>query len=591
MKSSPTTPDLFSVVSSYKKLSIEDYQRTYSWEARQIEDFFEDLKDATSTGETHFFGTLILQENEKSRDEATVVDGQQRLTTAFILVAGFRDAIGDLATQIIDSQKANMRPINVMEKAWNFLCPTENLDEHRFVSSRYLRELMETSVLSEPSKRKPLPQRDRAVTLAFRKGVRQIRDLIREDLTDFPSDLEKLQRVNALIDTLCERFLVLRVTTNSLSESLDIFLTLNNRGLPLGPSDLVRGELMSVRGQGKTLEEQVKIQKTILEEWQLIVDNVNEPESFLRHYLVSTSDEKVQKKKVVPTVVKRIYDADLDRRQKNAEAFWDDLMLASTFYGQVINPTMGGECQYHLELLDGLSKSHRIILLAVLRAGYEDSERDEITRLVFVLAFRWTMAGLNAQRLEDYFQSLCGFIRQGEAPSTLLDSLSSAVIGIDLNVKKYFSIDADSSYATRALLHAVNKATTKGSISIQLDNKKLHLEHIAPQSESDEWIQDLFGKDQTRYANYESVIGAAGNLTLLDVGLNLQAQKKPFSAKKVEYKKSTMDIARDLLEFEVWDANMIEQRTDWLVEMFEQIWNPKPGKPKIVSFTDWFESR
>jgi Protein of unknown function DUF262/Protein of unknown function (DUF1524) len=591
MKSSPTTPDLFSVVQSYSKLSIEDYQRTYSWEKEQIDDFFEDLKDCVTSGETHFFGTLILQENEKNRDEATVVDGQQRLTTTFILVAGLRDAIAELSSQVIEPQKANLRPVNVMEKAWDYLCPSDDLDNHRFVSSRYLHDLMENSVLAEPGKRKPLPQRDRAISLAFRKGVRQLRELIREDLVRFSDDLAKLHRVNSLLDALYERFLVLRVTTNSLGESLDIFLTLNNRGLPLGPSDLVRGELMSVRGMGKTDQEQVKIQKTILEEWQIIVENVTEPEAFLRHYLVATSKDKVQKKKVVTTVSKRIYDADIEQRQKNAEEFWEDLITASVYYGQVLNPTMGGECQYHLQLLKGLAKSHNVILMEVLRKEFDSSERDEIVRLVFVLAFRWVMAGLNAQKLEDLYQIQCGTLREGGTATDVQEALRKAIADIDLNPKKYFSSDADSAYATRALLHAINKATTKGSVSIQLDSKNLHLEHIAPQSESDEWLSDLFNGDESQFSKYESLIGSAGNLTLLDVGLNLQAQKKPFAAKKIEYKKSTMDVARDLLDFEKWDKSMIEERTTWLAEMFELIWSPVRASTQVVSFTEWFKAR
>lgn len=591
MKSNDTTPHLFSVVQSYKKLSIEDYQRTYSWQKEQIDEFFEDLKDCVTTGDSHFFGTLILQENEKNREQATVVDGQQRLTTTFILVAALRDAMHELSVHVIESQKTNMRPINVMEKAWNYLCPSEDLEVHRFASSRFLHDLMENSVLAEPNKRKPLPQKDRAVSLLFRKGVRQIRELIRVDLTKFPDDAAKLLRINAMLDALFDRFLVLKVVTNSLSESLDIFLTLNNRGLPLGPSDLVRGELMSVRGQGKTDAEQVKIQKTILEEWQIIADNVSEPEGFLRHYLVATSDEKVQKKKVVSTVSKRIYDADIEVRQQNAEKFWEDLIAASVYYNQILNPQMGGDCQYHLQLLKGLSKSQNILLMEVLRKEFESTDRDEIVRLVFVLAFRWAMAGLNAQKLEDYFQSQSGLVRSGEQPSVIQESLQKEISEIDLNVLKYFSSDADSAYATRALLHAVNKATTKGSIAITLDSKNLHLEHIAPQSESEEWLMDIFGEDKDQYPNYESVIGSAGNLTLLDVGLNLQAQKKAFGFKKVEYKKSTMDIARDLLDFDKWNKAMIESRTKWLAEMFEEIWTPEQRKPKVISFTEWYQSR
>jgi hypothetical protein len=591
MKSSPTTPDLFSVVQSYSRMGIEDYQRSYSWEKEQIQDFFDDLKACVVSGDTHFFGTLILQEDNRSSDAVTVVDGQQRLTTTFVLVAALRDSISKLASQTIEPQKANLRPINVMEKCWNFLCPTEDLEVHRFVSSRYLRDYMDHSVLAEPNKQKTPPKNLGSVSLSLRKAVRQIRTLVEDDLENYADELDKLKRVNALLEALYEKFLVLRVTTNSLSESLDIFLTLNNRGQPLGASDLVRGVVMKIRGQGKSNEEQVKIQKQILEEWQIIAENVREPEAFLRHYLVSTSAEKIQKKKILDIVIKSIEHPDVESSQSATEIFWQKLIAASVIYSDIRKPTMGGDCQYNIELLEGLSKSHRIILLAVLAQELETSVRDEVVRLVFVLAFRWAMAGLNAQRLEDLYQNLCASLRDVGSINSVIEELRTTADSIDLNVTRFFSNDADSAFVTRALLHAVNKATTKGALTIPLEPKQLHLEHIAPQSESREWLEELYGLDIDKYSDYDSLISSVGNLTLLDKGLNLQAQKSPFPLKKKEYKKSTMAITRDLLEIEKWDKETLNLRTQWLVSMFDQIWSTKTSKPKILSFTEWYQNQ
>jgi len=591
MKSSPTTPDLFSVVQSYSRMGIEDYQRSYSWEKEQIQEFFDDLKATVVSGETHFFGTLILQEDHRGSEAVTVVDGQQRLTTTFVLVAALRDAISELTSQTIEPQKANLRPINVMEKCWNYLCPTEDLEVHRFVSSRYLREYMDNSVLAEPKKQKAPPKNLGSVSLSLRKAVRQIRALVEDDLENYTEELDKLKRVNALLDALYEKFLVLRVTTNSLSESLDIFLTLNNRGQPLGASDLVRGVVMKIRGQGKSNDEQVKVQKQILEEWQVIAENVKEPEAFLRHYLVSTSTEKIQKKKILDTVIKSIEHTDIDVSQRATEDFWKKLISASMIYAEVREPTMGGDCQYHIELLEGLSKSHRIILLTVLAHEMEQAVRDEVVRLVFVLAFRWAMAGLNAQRLEDLYQNLCTSVRDGGPITAVIEELRTTADSIDLNVTGFFSNEADSAFVTRALLHAVNKATTKGALAIPLEPKKLHLEHIAPQSESREWLEELYGLDKAQYPEYDSLISSVGNLTLLDKGLNLQAQKFAFALKKKEYKKSTMAVTRDLLEIEKWDKETLNLRTQWLVSMFEQIWSTKTSKPKIMSFTDWYQGQ
>ena len=244
MDKSAQTPTLKDVVTSYDHLRIEDYQRTYAWQREQIEEFLQDLEDCSSRSDSHFLGTLILQESGSK--SATVVDGQQRLTTVFILVAALRDELRRLKASVIPAESSNKRDINVLDKALDFLCYSDNLDDFRFESSRFLRKMMKTLVFAEIEKQKEIPAKDKKVTLDFRKAIAQIRAWLDADLKNYPDKIDKLFRIDQLLDTVLEKFIVLRVTTSHISESLDIFLTLNNRGLPLGPSDLVRGEIMSV---------------------------------------------------------------------------------------------------------------------------------------------------------------------------------------------------------------------------------------------------------------------------------------------------------------------------------------------------------
>ena len=73
-------------------LFIPEYQRTYSWKNNNIEDFnyainellFEQF-NSKSREKKQFFGTIMLSSDIK-KQEYEVVDGQQRLTTFFILI-------------------------------------------------------------------------------------------------------------------------------------------------------------------------------------------------------------------------------------------------------------------------------------------------------------------------------------------------------------------------------------------------------------------------------------------------------------------------------------------------------------------------
>jgi hypothetical protein len=590
MEKSAQTPTLLEVVAGYDHLRVEDYQRTYSWQKDQIDEFLIDLNECTISNEAHFLGTLILQESENK--SATVVDGQQRLTTVYILVSALRDRLRSFSTATIKATSANERDINVIDKALDFLCYSKKLDEYRFDSSRFLKSLMRNCVLSEPDKQKPIPTRDnngKKVTLDFRKAIVTIRNWVDNDLIAYADEVDKLQRIDSLLSALLDRFIVLKVTTGTLGESLDIFLTLNNRGLPLGPSDLVRGEIMSVLSAGLSEDEQLKLHRNILEEWTAIVEQVSEPETFLRHYLVSTSEEKIQKKKVVKEVSIRISSKDLDLKKKNAENFWKALQDAASVYGAIISPRMGGECQYQIELLEGLGKSHRVILLPILSANLDESTRDGLVRQVFVLAFRNVIAGLNAQKLEDFYQEVGYTFRKDKDSESLLVSLINRSKGFEVNALKYFTAEGDSGFAGRALLHLVNRVTTYGATLAPVSSGESHVEHIAPQTEIEHWAETLYGTDTEARKRYDDDISQIGNLTLLDKGLNLQAQRKPFIDKQDYYKNSNFGITRDLCDIPEWDLKVIKLRTNWLVEMFEIYWaiEREKGQGRITPFTEW----
>jgi len=593
MKTGQSTLTLMEVMKKYDKLRVEDYQRTYSWSPAQITDLWTDVIDTAAEANTdHFFGTLILQLNPGEPKVATIVDGQQRLTTVFILLSAIRDAVSELTVQEIAPQKNMLAPIRPMEIAWQtILGPKQQKGEFRFESSRFLRKIMSECVLAEPLDQKALPSRDKKVTIALRKGVRHARILVQKELQKNSNDQEKLLKAHELLKSLTDKFYVLQIETGSIGESLDIFLTLNNRGMPLGPSDLVRGELMRILGNGLDEIEQGKLQEKILDEWTEIVELVAEPEVFLRHYLLSTGGDKVQKKLVVDFVKKRLAGSDGEANKvQEAEKFWKGLKEAATKYGAFLQPhQLGDSASYFVELLEGLQKSHRIAILSLLLSNYPEEVRNEIIRLIYVLSFRWSIANLNRQAIEDLFQDVSTKIRTGTPHSELVSELEQRCSDIDVDFNKFFKGDIDDDFVTRAALHFINKLTAKGVIIHDL--KSLHLEHIAPQTETDEWLQALFGADEKAYANYEVAVTRGGNLTLLDPGLNTKIGNKSFSDKKVEYTKSGLFITSNLCEFQNWDDSLITERGEWLADSFKQLCSAAKPPKKLESFTDWYRNK
>ena len=73
-----------------KPFVIPEYQRPYAWTDEQVETLFTDLWDfTTSSGGTendgtYFLGSIVSYENENGEQE--IIDGQQRITSLFLLL-------------------------------------------------------------------------------------------------------------------------------------------------------------------------------------------------------------------------------------------------------------------------------------------------------------------------------------------------------------------------------------------------------------------------------------------------------------------------------------------------------------------------
>ena len=109
---------------------VPEYQRPYVWGKDQIAELLQDLNDAMNRDDNaqYFLGSMVLQKKslEKSNThyvEYDVLDGQQRLTTLFLLIAVIRDLTGDedcfkTCKEIIFQKKNNVvpliRPLNLV---------------------------------------------------------------------------------------------------------------------------------------------------------------------------------------------------------------------------------------------------------------------------------------------------------------------------------------------------------------------------------------------------------------------------------------------------------------------------------------------
>ena len=109
----PTSLTLWQLLAG-RLFQIPDYQRSYSWTARQRRDLFDDIKTLMSrdSSESHFMATVVclrrrtIQLGTDIYQRLDVVDGQQRLTTIILLLNAIMLAL--------DSQERILRELKEM---------------------------------------------------------------------------------------------------------------------------------------------------------------------------------------------------------------------------------------------------------------------------------------------------------------------------------------------------------------------------------------------------------------------------------------------------------------------------------------------
>jgi len=215
---------------------IPRFQRPYSWDRENIEDFRNDV--VINSDADYFIGSMVVFKPPQT-DTASVVDGQQRLTTITMILAALRNALtanrlADLAGGI--HRLIERRDIN--NKA-QYVLQTET-------SYPYLQDHIQNE---GPPQTAPVIHDDEETALKasfdFITGnLTSTVNGIKQDKTLKAKDIAT--KVRESITRIRDKVLALKVIYIDLDNEDDaylIFETLNTRGKDLTPSDLVKSHL------------------------------------------------------------------------------------------------------------------------------------------------------------------------------------------------------------------------------------------------------------------------------------------------------------------------------------------------------------
>ena len=232
MKKIDGTPKTIRELFTGVKYTIHYYQREYQWQTKQVqellddlsEEFFEFYSDEDERGKVldyghYFMGSIVL-----TADDNAIIDGQQRLTSLTLLLIYLYHHLEDEeeraeVLQLIYSKKAGTKTFNIHVP--------EMPERYNVMNALLQNEYMDVSKQSESI---------RNIYNRYHEMSAMMNDMFNE---------YKKEALDIFKDWLIDNVDFIRIVAQTEQDAHKIFVSMNDRGLSLTPTEMLKGYLLS----------------------------------------------------------------------------------------------------------------------------------------------------------------------------------------------------------------------------------------------------------------------------------------------------------------------------------------------------------
>ncbi|MEJ8546409.1 DUF262 domain-containing protein [Brevibacillus borstelensis] len=536
--------EIFQIIFSEKFwFVIPEYQRSYVWQTDNITELVEDLVFAfeNKPDNDYFLGSLVLKRiKTSSYPEYEVLDGQQRLTTFFIMMAVLRD--------LIDSDQFKHTLQKKIYQEENLL---ENVPARTRITYK-IRDKVEDFIQSHliamdgTTKEKELQALRESENVSL-ENMANAALVLRSELQDkiSPGDMPQFVRF------IFNKALFIYVSTENTEDAFRMFTILNNRGIPLTNADILKSQNIGALSSEREVNKYAKV-------WEEIEgkhgENFDRFLQFIRTILV----QEKARANLLEEFHDNIYRPKAPKQpslQMGKDTF-ELIERYNTIYEDIIE-------------LQGsnLSNGYKN-LITVMRIGLRSE--DWIPPLMHYYA-KFGAAHLERflKKLEHKFTGdwVCGI-----TPTVRLEAMNSILKAIDntpadqveelFKRKELFEIDEDE-FVRNIDGHVYKKQFARHlllKLEYLLSDNTVHLsghsyitvEHVLPQNPADasQWKRDFTDEQRVYWTN------RLANLVLISQKKNSALGNHDFEEKKKLYLRKRIDA---------FQANkvFIEQHSKW----------------------------
>lgn len=528
---------------------VPDWQRNYSWESSYVEAFWSDLVNFSDqyrgdniNEQEYFLGSIVLVNSGVSH---LLLDGQQRLGTATILLSVIRDYLREYSSDA--AIRAGSKYIADFDDATgaNSFKLTLNIYDREF----FRREVQE---VAESASARP------EASLGSHTLIRNARNYL---AGKFEEKYEELSRGKGAFDwalrirkVLTDHVSVVAVASTDEENASAVFETLNDRGIGLSAPDLLRNLLLRRANESERAE--------IISGWQVVLEMEEDAkvDDFLRHYWLSHhGDVKTR------SLYKEIRHYVISKNESSV-VFTRSLKKSASLYRDLVS---GRDDDAELQrLLRSVAMLGARSLWPAILSGWEagglvDKRRNLAKALIALFVRHNVIGNLENSKLESVVFEVAKQLRSTQDFEGAIARLKTLAPSDDEFVEQFKNARISRQGTARYILREIEHCKRKtGEVSVEAPDR-VHLEHIYPQTP----------RPGFQWENHVSAVDRIGNLTLLSSRMNESIKNGPFSDKKPIYVQSDLLVTKDLAAFDDWTVESIKSRQEKLSEHVLSVWS------------------
>lgn len=579
----------FFTCKSMRAYDIPKYQRGYSWGKDQVIEFWTDLTDHDEAdGSTHFFGTVYVSKIPNSKNsnmkKFRIVDGQQRITTSLILLICIRDYLCSIREKLNADVGRYIDDLN--HRLYEYDDKRHTYDPNKLIItlSRVNKIFFETYIAPEVSTNEKINATEYANNDSDR-NIAEAYSILMKFIQEYGKDTNgnSVTKLNHLMWTLFDSFKMIEVEVPDEIEAHVMFNLINNRGIGLDQSDLIKNLLFAELDKISRSNNSEKYMNDYDEKWTDLRNNItgkdyaayNHMDDFFYYYLSIEYYRTLKSLKSKPKL------NDMSKSlvgllvSKKASTVIDELLDLSITFVKLRRPHESFEqypnVQHYLKRIKDLDAKY---VYPIMLLGYEylwpgnKKEFQLLAEICFKYHVRVKSLGIvQLEKYRDTLQNIIELIMSKPPTKKMIGQIIDKLTCDDDSYPKEeklrlyledFTVTA--SKLAIALLDEIERSCNKE----KQRKPDVVIEHIMPRKISKEWITYIKTKNPqeslspnliaSKYFNW------LGNQTLLSSSKNTINPNKLFSEKKRIYKNDDHMITNELSSKREWTVNLIKER-------------------------------